>query len=73
MGLETSAETSDGTADDSFPCPRCGRTVSEEYYGPCSTCRTTLRMTITAEAVEVEDVEYVPKMNVTPNAVATKD
>ena len=53
--------------------PGCGRMTSEEYYGPCTECRTTLRMTITKDAEQVADVEYVPKMNVTPNAVATKD
>lgn len=59
--------------DESFACPRCGRTVTEEYYGPCASCRTTLRMSITADAKDVEDVAYEPKMNVTPNAVALKD
>lgn len=62
-----------GTTEGGFACPRCGRTVDEEYYGPCTSCRTTLRMSITAEAKDVEDVAYEPKMNVTPNAVALKD
>lgn len=57
----------------SFTCPRCRLEVTEELYGPCSSCRTTLRAALGGEAREVEDQDYVPKMNVTPNAVATKD
>ncbi len=62
-------------ADDplSFTCPRCRSEVTEAYYGPCGSCRTTLRATLGVEAREVEAVDYEPKMNVTPNAVATKD
>lgn len=56
-----------------FTCPRCRLEVSEELYGPCSSCRTTLRAVIGGEAREVEEADYVPKMNVTPNAIATKD
>lgn len=56
-----------------FECPRCRTEVSEPYYGPCGTCRTTLRALIGGEAREVEQADYVPKMNVTPNAVALKD
>lgn len=72
------AQINDGAAgDDSgpieFTCPRCRLTVSENYYGPCSSCRTTLRATVGGEARDVADVAYEPKMNVTPNAVATKD
>jgi hypothetical protein len=56
-----------------FTCPRCRLEVSEELYGPCSSCRTTLRAVIGGEARDVEQRDYEPKMNVTPNAVATKD
>lgn len=56
-----------------FTCPRCRLQVIEAFYGPCQSCRTTLRATLGADAREVEDVSYEPKMNVTPNAVATKD
>lgn len=56
-----------------FTCPRCRLTVSEEFYGPCSSCRTTLRATVGGEARDVGDLAYEPKMNVTPNAVATKE
>ena len=56
-----------------FTCPRCQRPAVEPFYGPCGTCRTTLRAVMGGEAQEVEKVDYEPKMNVTPNAVATKD
>ncbi|MFT3851827.1 MAG: hypothetical protein QM733_03675 [Ilumatobacteraceae bacterium] len=54
-------------------CPRCGATVAERFYGPCTSCRTELRAKYVGEARIVEVAEYVPKMNVTPNAVALKD
>lgn len=54
-------------------CPRCGESVVEVFYGPCTTCRTTLRAELGGVAREIEAAEYVPKMNVTPNAVALKD
>ena len=56
-----------------FDCPRCGSPCEGDFYGPCEQCRGVLRATITAEAKEVESGGYEPKMNVTPNAVATKD
>jgi hypothetical protein len=56
-----------------FTCPRCRLEVTEALYGPCSSCRTTLRAVIGGEARDVDEVDYEPKMNVTPNAVATKD
>lgn len=56
-----------------FECPRCGLEVVSAFYGPCQACREALRTTITAEAVDVAPADYEPKMNVTPNAVATKD
>ena len=54
-------------------CPRCGTEVTERFYGPCTNCRAQLRAKYLGEGREVEVVEYVPKMNVTPNAVALKD
>ena len=54
-------------------CPRCGHEASERFYGPCSVCRTALRAAHSGEARDVEVAAYEPKMNVTPNAVATKD
>jgi len=57
----------------SFTCPRCGSAAEEHTYGPCATCRSDLRAKFAGEARVVEVAEYVPKMNVTPNAVALKD
>lgn len=56
-----------------FTCPRCRQTVSARFYGPCGSCRATLRATLGGEARDVVAAEYVPKMNVVPNAVASKD
>ncbi|MCB0996795.1 MAG: hypothetical protein KDB21_16995 [Acidimicrobiales bacterium] len=58
---------------DPFACPRCGTSVTEEYYGPCSSCRAELRATLGGVQRNVEAVAYEPKMNVTPNAVALKE
>jgi hypothetical protein len=57
----------------SFTCPRCAQMVAARFYGPCDSCRDDLRATFAGEARFVEVAEYVPKMNVTPNAVALKD
>ncbi|CAB4604553.1 unannotated protein [freshwater metagenome] len=54
-------------------CPRCGSAVLARFYGPCDDCRTELRATQGVEARVVAATDYEPKMNVTPNAVATKD
>lgn len=56
-----------------FACPRCRTEVAAEFYGPCDTCRATLRATLGAEGRHVDVHDYEPKVNVTPNAVATKD
>jgi predicted amidophosphoribosyltransferase len=53
-------------------CPRCGASADEEFYGPCSDCRAVLRSS-GREARAVAAADYEPKMNVTPNAVATKE
>jgi hypothetical protein len=54
-------------------CPRCGNAASARFYGPCDECRRDLRAALGGEHREVEVAAYEPKMNVTPNAVATKD
>ena len=54
-------------------CPRCGALAQQRFYGPCETCMVTLRATFAASTQDIEKAEYVPKMNVTPNAVALKD
>lgn len=56
-----------------FECPRCHQAVTEDFYGPCSPCRAALRQRFDGRAREVTAEAYEPKMNVTPNAVATKD
>ena len=56
-----------------YACPRCAEHVTERFYGPCDACRGVLRATVTGEARAVERQAYEPKMNVTPNAVASKD
>ena len=54
-------------------CPRCATECEVEYYGPCESCREQLKATLRRDAQDVTAVEYEPKMNVTPNAVALKD
>jgi hypothetical protein len=56
-----------------FDCPRCGASISADFYGPCDPCRTSLRESLGTDGRDVDVEEYEPKMNVTPNAVATKD
>ena len=59
--------------DLAFTCPRCRRDVTEAAYGPCGSCRAELRSDLGGDQREVVEEDYVPKMNVTPNAVALKD
>jgi hypothetical protein len=54
-------------------CPRCGNAASARFYGPCDDCRRDLRASLGGEKRDVEVAAYEPKMNVVPNAVATKD
>lgn len=56
-----------------FRCPRCGEEASAPAYGPCRPCRADLRARLGGEQREVAQDDYVPKVNVTPNAVALKD
>lgn len=56
-----------------FTCPRCQAPTSARFYGPCAGCRAALVASLGSERRTVEVAEYEPKMNVTPNAVATKD
>jgi hypothetical protein len=55
-----------------MPCLRCGAEVEMRFAGPCPSCCQELHEKFAGEARAVE-TEYVPKMNVTPNAVALKD
>jgi cytidine deaminase len=54
-------------------CPRCGDPACERLYGPCGACRDVLRSTLGGDKRDIATEEYIPKMNVTPNAVASKD
>ena len=54
-------------------CPRCGADASVRFYGPCDTCRTRMRAEIGTEARDIEVEAYEPKMNVVPNAIASKE
>lgn len=54
-------------------CPRCAAPASVRFYGPCDPCRTQMRAEIGTEARDVEVEAYEPKMNVVPNAIASKD
>jgi hypothetical protein len=54
-------------------CLRCGAAARMRFRGPCDACVTELDAKYTGEARAVEAAEYVPKMNVTPNAVALKE
>jgi hypothetical protein len=60
-------------ADLDVRCPRCGTEVVQRFAGPCAQCRELLRASQGGEQREVAAAAYEPKMNVTPNAVATKD
>lgn len=56
-------------------CPRCSAPLeSEGFYGVCTACADQLRSTYDGlPRADVETAEYEPKMNVTPNAVASKE
>jgi len=54
-------------------CPRCSASASVRFYGPCDECRRDLRAALGGDQRDVDVAAYEPKMNVTPNAVATKD
>jgi len=57
---------------ETHPCLRCGASAPMRFAGPCAACTAELRATMRSEGRAV-DTEYVPKMNVTVNAVALKD
>jgi len=64
---------SDLPADVEFDCPRCATAVVERVYGPCAACREQLLEQYAGAQRSVVAAVYVPKMNVTPNAVALKE
>lgn len=71
--MHTGVVTDTLDPDLTFVCPRCDREVQARFFGPCDDCRRQLRAAHHGEGGAVEVPEYEPKMNVTPNAVATKD
>ena len=66
-------DTAAGEETVDFTCPRCGTERVERFYGPCTACRDALQATFAGASRAVVAEAYEPKMNVTPNAVATKD
>ena len=56
-----------------FDCPRCKQTVEDRYYGPCANCRRELKASLGGERRDIRVEEYVPKMNVVPNQIASKE
>jgi hypothetical protein len=66
-------EMADALALLDFVCPRCSSVVAERFYGPCSSCREQLGVAISGEAKVLETGRFVPKMNVVPNQIASKD
>jgi hypothetical protein len=77
MGLEPAMRTPiDHDVDDiiEFTCPRCQGATAARYYGPCRDCVAVLRAEQGTDGTGLVEVgDYVPKMNVTPNFIATKD
>jgi hypothetical protein len=54
-------------------CMRCGKSAQMRFAGPCEDCVAELTVKFPGVARQVEAEEYVPKVNVTANAVALKD
>ena len=54
-------------------CMRCGNPAPMRFAGPCERCVAELAVRFPGVARQVEAQEYVPKVNVTANAVALKD
>ena len=59
--------------EEAMPCLRCGAETMMRFAGPCPSCTQELRSKFQGEARAVAHDDFVPKMNVTPNAVALKD
>jgi hypothetical protein len=54
-------------------CMRCGKPAQLRFAGPCAACMDELTARFPGVARQVETEEYIPKVNVTANAVALKD
>lgn len=65
--------TEDGQLE--HACPRCGQPARQRFYGPCAACYEQLGATMRRQGSDevVAPAAYEPKMNVTPNFIATKD
>ena len=73
-GDETSRTEGMRSSASPLNCPRCGGDIStEDFYGICPECRADLIQAFAGGARVVGAVEYEPTMNVTPNAVASKE
>lgn len=53
-------------------CSRCGVRQQMRFAGVCDGCREQLHARFPREVRNIEVEAYEPKMNVTPNGVATK-
>lgn len=62
----------DAFPPEEMPCLRCGEPVPMRFAGPCPACTAELRVAMRGETAQL-DASYVPKANVTANAVALKD
>ena len=63
------------SSSETSTCPRCDNDLLDrDFYGVCETCATALRQKFDGSPRgDVTSAEYEPKMNVTPNAVASKE
>jgi hypothetical protein len=57
----------------SITCPRCGAGVTEDFYGPCTSCRADLAAKLGGRNGADVVVEAAERIHRTPNFVATKD
>jgi len=73
MGVESSPAPLASVGAVMYECPRCKTENDEDFYGPCTSCRSALKAIFQQEGRVIQLAEYEPKMNVTPNAVALKD
>lgn len=54
-------------------CMRCRTPVELRFYGMCPACTAELDDRFAPVRRDVDVAAYEPKVNVTPNAVATKE
>ena len=73
MGLRAIRVAAEGYPAEEQPCLRCGETVALRFASTCPACTAELRSRMQREARETGPAEFVPKMHVTPNAVALKE